>query len=108
MEYKINGTLFNKLIEAAKENAADQRQARMAKRLFLLDNAEEIKKAKEAGYSYAMIAKATTDTLLEMDIPKTFVVKTKEGKEVTKETKIVPADIKKICEPAEEVQLNTN
>ncbi len=91
--------LFDKLVESAKEKVDDRRQVLLAKKMYLVKNKESIKQAKEAGYTYTMIAMAATAELLEMDIPKSFVIKRKDGEEVTIETGIGPGEIRKICEP---------
>ncbi len=91
--------LFDKLVESAKEKVDDRRQVLLAKKMYLVKNKESIKQAKEAGYTYTMIAMAATAELLEMDIPKSFISKKKDGEEVTVEAGIGPAEIRKICEP---------
>ncbi|RLA77083.1 MAG: hypothetical protein DRG30_01205 [Epsilonproteobacteria bacterium] len=91
--------LFDKLVESAKEKADDRRQILLAKKMYLIKNEESIRQAREAGYTYSMIAMAATAELLEMDIPKSFITKKKDGEEVTVETGIRPGEIIRICEP---------
>ncbi len=94
-----NEIFFKELVGLAKEELTDRKQVVSAKEMYLIKNEENIKQAKEAGYAYQIIAMAATAELLEMDIPKSFTVKKKDGEEVTVETSIRVGEIKKICEP---------
>jgi len=99
-EKTTNTEIFlDKLVGSAKKKLKDRQQVILAKKMYLIKNEENIKQAKEAGYTYQIIAMAATAELLEMDIPKSFTAKKKGGEEVTVETGIRVAEIKKICEP---------
>ena len=91
-------TFFDKLAESSKEEQTDQKRVAIAKKIYLINKEEEIKQAKEVGYSYPMIAKAATSELLETDLPQSFTVKTKEGEEKGRETSFTAREIKKFCE----------
>lgn len=92
-----NKSFLDKVVDAAKIDMSDVGQVTAARNLYLKNKEEDIKKAVAAGYSYTTIAKAATEELLEMDIPKSFVAMI-DGEEITLETKIGPEVIKKISE----------
>lgn len=96
-----SGTFFEKLNELAKESFDDLKRIKIAKKRYLDNKKDDILQAAKDGYTYPMIAQATTAELLETDVPKSFTRTTKEGKEIVVETKITFAEIKEICEPGE-------
>ena len=92
-------TFSEKMTKYAKNKLTETKRIAIAKKRYLLSKEVDLIKAKDEGYTYAMIAEVATIEFLKLGIQKTFTVKNKEGKEVEFETKIRAVDIKNICEP---------
>lgn len=93
---------FSEKIEAlSKEELNDNIRVRIAKNTYFMRKKDELIEAREQGYPYPIIAQIATEELLEMDIPKTFIGKNKEGEEVMREVKFSPAEIKNFIEQDE-------
>ncbi len=99
----IIDTFFVTLAKVTEETFTDIKKVRIVKQLYLLNKKEDILQAKEVGYTYNVIAEVATSELLELNIPKSYIIKDKEGKEITRETKFNTNEIKNFCEPSEEV-----
>ena len=100
---KIVTPSFMSGLEAyANEVLTDGQKVNVAKKSYLEENREEILNALKRGYAYGVIAKYATMELLKTDILHSCTVKNKEGEEVTVETRIAPADIKKLVEQKED------
>ncbi len=94
-------TFSDQMAAYAKEVLPEAQQVRIAKNKYLMSIEADIRQAKAEGYPYPHIAEVANQEFLDTGVQKTYVVKNKEGEEVERETKIVPMDIKKICEPEE-------
>ena len=86
----------------ANEVLTEGQKINVAKKSYLEENREEILNALKKGYSYIVIAQYATMELLKTDVLHSYIFKNKEGEEVTVETKIAPADIKKLFEQKED------
>lgn len=95
-------SLSDKLSKLAKEELADASRVRIAKNSYWLNNKEEIFRAVKEGYPYSLVAKAATAEILETGIPRSYIVKTKEGEETTRETKFSASEMKILCESESE------
>ncbi len=95
----LTDQLSIRLAEYARENLTDQKRVSIGKKQYLIKNRDNILIALEVGYPYPMIAEVVTAELLETDILKSFIAKTKEGEEIMRETKISVAELKNFCEP---------
>ncbi len=94
-------TFSDRIEEYAKEALTEAQQVKIAKTKYLIEKEADIIQVNAEGYTYALIAEVATMELLESGVPKFFIVKNKEGKEVEHEVKIRALDIKNICEPEE-------
>lgn len=95
MALVISSTAF--IEQLAESSKTDNQRVRIAKIIFLNKNRDDILQAEKVGYNFAVIAEVATAALLKTDTPKSFMGKTKEGKEVEKETKFSASEIKKFC-----------
>ena len=95
-------TFSDALMAHADNVLRDNQKVAIAKKKYLIKNRDDILLAREEGYPYPVIADVATMELLKTDVPKSIMVKNKEGEEITRETKFSPGEIKNLCEPEPE------
>lgn len=99
-----NKTFTEKLAEYLKDSLSEGKKVAIAKNKYLIENRDEILKAKKQGYSFDLIAEFATLELMLTDVPETYSWKDKNGDSKEQETKFYPIDISKFFESETETE----